>query len=73
MSEQELLAKLHTTVAEDLLRRVQSGEATSQELSVAVKFLKDNGIEAQATPDSPLANLIDSLPEFDDEKLHSRH
>lgn len=68
-----LMEQLHQEIAEDLLRRVQSGEATSQELSVAVKFLKDNGIEAQATKDSPLANLIDSLPDFDDDPLHSRH
>ena len=65
-----LLADLHNEVALDLLRRVQSGEATSQELSVAVKFLKDNNIEAQMTENSPLANLVDSLPVFDDEKLH---
>ena len=68
-----LMERLHQEIAEDLLNRVQSGEATSQELSVAVKFLKDNGIEAQATKDSPLANLIDSLPDFDDDPLHSRH
>ena len=68
-----LMERLHQEIAEDLLKRVQSGEATSQELSVAVKFLKDNGIEAQVTKDSPLANLIDSLPDFDDDPLHSRH
>jgi hypothetical protein len=67
---EDLLANLHSEVATDLLRRVQSGEATSQELSVAVKFLKDNNIEAQMTENSPLAHLVDSLPMFDDEKLH---
>ena len=66
----DLLADLHNEVALDLLRREQSGEATSQELSDAVKFLKDNNIEAQMTENSPLANLVDSLPVFDDEKLH---
>ena len=68
-----LMEQLHREVTEDLLKRVESGEATSQELSVAVKFLKDNGIEAQATKDSPLANLIDSLPDFDDDTLHKKH
>lgn len=67
------MEQLHREVTEDLLKRVESGEATSQELSVAVKFLKDNGIEAQATKDSPLANLIDSLPDFDDDTLHKKH
>lgn len=67
---EDLLANLHSEVATDLLRRVQSGEATSQELSVAVKFLKDNNIEAQPVENSPLAGLIDSLPIFDEEPLH---
>jgi len=67
---EELLADLHSEVAKDLLNRVKSGEASSQELSVAVKFLKDNNIEAQMTENSPLAHLVDSLPMFDDEKLH---
>ena len=67
---EELLADLHSEVAKDLLNRVKSGEASSQELSVAVKFLKDNNIEAQPVEDSPLAQLIDSIPIFDEESLH---
>ena len=69
-SPEELLADLHSEVAKDLLRRVQSGEASSQELSVAVKFLKDNNIEAQPVDGSPLAALIDSIPVFDEDTLH---
>ena len=64
--EKDALAALHEAVATDLLRRVNSGEAVASELSVAVKFLKDNGIEARATDNSPLANLAASLPVFDD-------
>ena len=66
----DLLADLHSEIAKDLLRRVQSGEATSQEISVAVKFLKDNNIEAQPIEGSPLAGLIESIPVFDEEPLH---
>jgi len=40
-----------------------SGEATASELSVAVKFLKDNGASLDVvTAESPLANLLESLP-----------
>lgn len=31
-------------------------------LNVARQFLKDNDVTAMAVPDSPLANLTDSLP-----------
>lgn len=73
-ASEELLGKLHDAVASDLLRRVMSGEATPQELSVVVKFLKDNGIEALPVGDSPLNKLAASLPEFtDEEDLHVRH
>ena len=65
-ASQEILAMLHDEVAKDLIRKVTSGEASASELSVAVKFLKDNGIEALAVADSPLANLAASLPVFDD-------
>ena len=65
-ASKEILAMLHDEVAKDLVRKVTSGEASASELSVAVKFLKDNGIEAMAVADSPLANLAASLPAFDD-------
>jgi|TARA_R100000951_G_scaffold99477_2_gene89858 hypothetical protein len=71
------LADLHEGIAQELLSRVRSGEATAAELSVATKFLKDNGIEAVAAQDSPLANLAASLPMFDastdDEETHIEH
>lgn len=65
-ASKEILAMLHDEVAKELVRKVTSGEASASELSVAVKFLKDNGIEAMAVADSPLANLAASLPAFDD-------
>ena len=43
MTEKQLMDTLHDEVTKQLLMRVQSGEATASELSVAVKFLKDNG------------------------------
>ena len=59
----DLLESLHEAVAIDLLRRVQAGEATASELSVAVKFLKDNGANLDVmTKDSPTANLLENLP-----------
>ena len=72
---EELLGTLHDAVATQLLNKVLSGEATPAEISVAVKFLKDNGIEALPTPSSKLGNLAKSLPDFntEEEPLHARH
>jgi hypothetical protein len=64
----DIMEALHTSVATSLLERIQSGEATAAEFSAAIKFLKDNGIEALPVDGSPLFNLVDSLP-FDSEGL----
>ena len=57
------LEELHEVVTEELLARVRTGEATSAELSVAVKFLKDNGASNDIiTAESPMANSLKELP-----------
>lgn len=63
----DLLDALHSAVAHQLLEKIQTGEATAAEISVAVKFLKDNHIEALAVPDSPISNLLEALPFSDAE------
>tara|TARA_R100000808_G_C2149103_1_gene157423 strand:+ start:728 stop:943 length:216 start_codon:yes stop_codon:yes gene_type:complete len=67
-AKEETLGELHEALANELLRKIKTGEATASELSVAVKFLKDNGIEAEFIQDSPIANLLSSLPKFEDER-----
>jgi hypothetical protein len=63
MSKKELIDNLHDAVTQDLLLRVRSGEATASELSVAVKFLKDNGASLDViTESNPMANLLNELP-----------
>tara|TARA_R100000700_G_C3125197_1_gene112599 strand:- start:266 stop:469 length:204 start_codon:yes stop_codon:yes gene_type:complete len=58
----KILQDLFNAVADDLLRKIQSGDATAAELSVARAFLKDNGIDATPGQSEPLKNLVDSLP-----------
>lgn len=73
---EELLGALHDAVASQLLEKVLEGTATPAELSTAVKFLKDNGIEAIPTENNKLGKLAQSLPDFntDEEQLHAaRH
>jgi hypothetical protein len=65
----ETLNLLHEAVTNELLARIQSGEAKPADLSVAVKFLKDNGIEAIPTDGSILQALINELPFDEDEEI----
>ena len=65
-ADKEVLSVLHEAVANDLLDKIRSGEAKSSDLAVAVKFLKDNGIDAVASNNNPLANLIDQMPFTED-------
>ncbi len=58
----ETLSTLHNLVAEILIEKLRSGEATAMDVSAAIRFLKDNGIEAAA--DNPqLQAIIDSIPD----------
>ena len=61
--------KLHKALAEQLLTRVESGEATASELNVARQFLKDNGIDGTVEQSDPLANLAKILPFTDKEAM----
>ena len=58
----ETLEALHKALAEQLLARVKSGEATAADLGVARQFLKDNNIEALIEPGNPLHDLARAVP-----------
>ena len=61
--QQDQLHTLHTRLTEELLQRIESGEAKPADLNVARQLLKDNGIEAIPVDDSPLKKLLDTLPQ----------
>ena len=56
------LKELHEVLAEKLLEKVKSSDATASELNVARQFLRDNGIDAVPTEGSSLQRLADELP-----------
>jgi len=62
MPDPKMLSDLHDAVAEDLLMKVQSGEATAADLQAAIRFLKNNGIEATLDIQTPMLNLAKALP-----------
>jgi len=62
----ETLGALHEAAARDLLDRVKSGEASAADINNALKFLKDNGIEARPDKNPAIQSLAAQFPIFDD-------
>ena len=66
----DVLGALHELVAQELTRRIQSGEASPADINAAIKFLQNNGIEAIVTEDNPLGKLMSALPTFEIGRAH---
>lgn len=58
----KIMTELHKALAQELLDRVNGGEATASDLSVVRQFLKDNGIDSVPKKGSPLDRLSQNLP-----------
>lgn len=52
---------LHGLVTKELIDRIQSGTATTQDIKVAADWLSKNNITGIPVEGSPLAALFDSL------------
>jgi len=64
--------ELHNLVTEDFLRRVKSGEASTQDLKAACDWLKTNDITGVAYAGSPLDKLNKILPTVSPELVQRR-
>jgi len=62
---EESFNELHYLVTEDFLRRIRSGEATTQDLKAACDWLKTNDITGVAFDGTPLDKLNKLLPTVD--------
>ena len=62
---EESFNELHYLVTEDFLRRIKTGEATTQDLKAACDWLKTNDITGVAFDGSPLDKLNKLLPTVD--------
>ena len=69
---EEKFNELHNLVTEDFLRRVRSGEATTQDLKAACDWLKTNDVTGVAYEGSPLDKLNKILPVVDPELVKRR-
>ena len=64
--------ELHNLVTTEFLKRVKSGEATTQDLKAACDWLKTNVISGVAFEGNPLDKLSKVLPKVDPELVHRR-
>ncbi len=64
--------ELHNLVTEDFLKRVRSGEATTQDLKAACDWLKTNDITGVAHEGTPLDKLAKIMPTIDPELVQHR-
>jgi hypothetical protein len=64
--------KLHKVVTQELLDRVQSGEATTADIKAACDWLKSNDITGIALPKNSLGKLANIIPDIDPELVRSR-
>ena len=71
-AEEEKFNELHNLVTEDFLRRVRSGEATTQDLKAACDWLKTNDITGVAYEGSPMDILAKIMPTIDPELVQHR-
>ncbi len=62
---EEKFNELHNLVTEDFLKRVRSGEATTQDLKAACDWLKTNDITGVAYDGNPLDKLANVMPKID--------
>ena len=64
--------ELHNLVTKEFLKRVKSGEATTQDLKAACEWLKVNDISGVAYEGKPLDKLSRIMPKVDPELVHRR-
>ena len=64
--------ELHNILTEELLSRIKSGEASSQDLKAAIDWLHKNDISGVATDGNPLDKLVKVLPDIDPELVQTR-
>jgi hypothetical protein len=64
--------QLHNLVTEEFLRRIKSGEATTQDLKACCDWLAKNDISGIAYEGNPLDKLASVMPKVDPEMVQRR-
>tara|TARA_R110002020_G_scaffold103952_1_gene243562 strand:+ start:645 stop:851 length:207 start_codon:yes stop_codon:yes gene_type:complete len=60
--KEEKLSRLWDLTVDQLITRLESGEASSQDINVARQMLRDHGVNVEDVGESPIADLSNILP-----------
>ena len=69
---EEQFNELHSLVTNEFLKRVKSGEASTQDLKAACDWLAKNDISGVAVEGSALSKLASIMPKIDPELVQHR-
>ena len=64
--------ELHNLLTTELLDRIKSGEATTQDLKAAIEWLHKNDISGVAYDGNPLDKLANIMPQIDPDMVQQR-
>ena len=71
-AKEEKFDELHNLVTNEFLKRIRSGEATTQDLKAACDWLKTNDVTGVALEGSSLEKLSAIIPKVDPELVQHR-
>jgi hypothetical protein len=71
-ASEDMFNELHNMVTSELLSRIKSGEATTQDLKAACDWLAKNDISGVAYDGNPLDKLATIMPKVDPELIQTR-
>lgn len=68
-ANEDMFNELHGLVTVELIQRIKSGVATTQDIKAACDWLAKNNVTGLPVSGSPLAELFASLPEIEIEDV----
>ena len=71
-ASEDMFNELHNIVTQELLNRIKSGEASTQDLKAACDWLAKNDISGVAYDGNPLDKLASIMPKVDPELVQTR-
>ncbi len=69
-ASEDLFNQLHGMLTNELIVRIQSGEASTADLRAAIDWLHKNDITGVAVEGSPLSSLMGLIPELTFEEVN---
>ena len=71
-ASEDMFNELHNLLTTELLDRIKSGEATTQDLKAAIEWLHKNDISGVAYDGNPLDKLANIMPQIDPDMVQQR-